>query len=153
MPNTETRPEIMFYHALETDKNAVLFTLLKKSLSLNKRVIIRTIDLESAQNISDDLWQAQADFILPHGLICEPMADKQPVLITYHTENVNQADYIFFLGAVDVTDFTQYERCIVIFDEHSDTIKAHMRQQFKMLKENQQSVNYYQQRQGKWHLS
>jgi len=82
------------------------------------------------------------------------MPDKQPILLTYHQENLNNADYIFFIGQVEIADFSDfadYQRAIVIFDDTSDAIKDHMRQEFKKLKQNKIQVTYYQQRQGKWH--
>lgn len=144
--------EISFYHALETDQENVLFLLLKKSLAQGKKSLIRTPSFEVAQALSEFLWQAQPNFILPHGLICEPDADKQPILISYHPENVNQADYLFFIGSVTIEDLDDFTRIIVIFDDRCPTTKAHMRQEYKRLKAQNMPLAYYQQQQGKWNL-
>lgn len=144
----------MFYHALETHVTGVLFELLKKSLEQSKRILVRTDSFETAEKLSNDLWKFQDNYVLPHGLVCEEMPDKQPILLTYHQENLNNADYIFFIGQVEIADFSDfadYQRAIVIFDDTSDAIKDHMRQEFKKLKQNKIQVTYYQQRQGKWH--
>lgn len=141
---------VMFYHVVETNKVAVLFELLKKSFESRKRCLVHIDTLENAQQISDQLWRAQDDYILPHGIINEAMPDKQPILLTDKLENVNQADYIFFIGKSDIVEFESYKRCVVIFDDYSDDIKIHFRSEYKRLREQGSPLTYYQQVQGKW---
>ena len=144
--------DIMFYHAIETNMIAVLFELLKKSFKDNKRCLVCIDTPENATNISESLWAFQDNFILPHGLITEDMPDKQPILLTHNTDNINNADYIFFIGLIQITDTEHFKRCIVIFDDTSEDIKLHTREQFKLLKKNNVTLKYYQQTNGKWHL-
>ena len=142
----------MFYHALETSAVAVLFELLKKSFQDNKRCLVCVDTLNNADVMSENLWKHQDDFILPHGLITQEMPDKQPILLTNNTENINHADYIFFIGLVQITDIEHFKRCVVIFDDMSETVKDHARNQFTILKNNNITVKYYQQINNKWHL-
>ncbi len=144
--------DVMFYHALETSAVAVLFELLKKSFQDNKRCLVCVDTLDNADVMSENLWKHQDDFILPHGLITQEMPDKQPILLTNNTENINHADYIFFIGLVQITDIEHFKRCVVIFDDMSETVKDHARNQFKILKNNNITVKYYQQINNKWHL-
>ncbi len=137
--------QVMFYHANQTSAVAVLFDLLKKSLKDSKKCLVCCDTLDTANNISEYLWKIQSDFILPHGIITEAMPDKQPVLLTDNTDNINQSNYIFFIGHVLIKDTEFFERSIVIFDNHSDAIKSHMREQFKSLKNNQDVILTYNQ--------
>jgi DNA polymerase III subunit chi len=137
--------QVMFYHANQTSAVVVLFDLLKKSLKNNKKCLVCCDTLENAKGISDDLWIFQSDFILPHGIINEAMPDKQPVLLTDNTDNINQSDYIFFIGHTLIKDTECFERSIVIFDNHSEVIKSYMREQFKALKNNQAVMVTYNQ--------
>lgn len=140
----------MFYHAVETNMYAVLFELLKKSFQSKKRCLVHTHSLEYAAEISQKLWAAQDNYILPHGLVSEKNAVDQPILLTDQLENHNQAEYLFFTGNCDITYSQAYQRHIVIFDDHTDIIKSNMRTQFKSLKAQQIPITYYQQIQGKW---
>lgn len=137
--------QVMFYHANTNSAVAVLFDLLKKSLKNTKKCLVCCDNLDTATHISEYLWKIQSDFIVPHGIITEAMPDKQPVLLTDNTENINQSDYIFFIGHVLIKDTEYFERSIVIFDNHSDAIKSYMREQFKSLKSNPDvTVTYHQ---------
>ena len=142
--------EIMFYHAIETDMRTVLYQLLQKSLAQSKRSLIYVVDLEAAQKLSDFLWAHRKDYIMPHGLVCETLPEHQPILITYRTENLNKADYIFFIGAVNIEIFDQFHRIIALFDDTDDGIKNHFRSEYKRLKNQDNSLKYYQQQNGKW---
>ena len=150
---SDTQKQIMFYHAVETSVIAVLFDLLKKSLQSYKRCLVCVDNLENAKQISENLWQCQSDFILPHGIINEAMPDKQPILLTDNTDNINNADYIFFIGQVAIKNTEHFERSIVIFDNHSEETKSYIREQFKSLKNNANiSLSYYQQKENRWVL-
>lgn len=142
--------KIMFYHATETSVIAVLFELLKKSLQARKRCLVVFDTLENASHISSRLWKFQEDFIMPHGLITEEFPEKQLILLSDNTKNINNSDYIFFIGRMNVTDFNHFERSIVIFDNSCDITKDHIRQEFKQLRLANHEVTYYQQHQNLW---
>jgi DNA polymerase IIIc chi subunit len=142
--------KIMFYHATQTSMIAVLFELLKKSFQNNKKSLVYVDTHQNAAQISDDLWKFTDDFILPHGLITEEMPDKQPILLTHTLNNLNNADYIFFIGQVDISDITDFERYIVIFDDSSEHIKTHVREHYINLKNAGKTALYYKQQDGAW---
>lgn len=142
--------KIMFYHATQTSMVEVLFELLKKSFQNHKKSLVYVDTHQNATKISDDLWKIADDFILPHGLITQEMPDKQPILLTHTLNNLNDADYIFFVGQVDINDAHDFERSIVVFDNSSEIIKSHVREHYINLKKTGKTVLYYKQQNGAW---
>lgn len=147
---SDTNKKIMFYHATETNTVCVLFELLKKSFTSGKRCLVCIDTAENAKVISEKLWALNDDFILPHGLSLEEMPDKQPILLTHTMENLNKADYIFFIGQMKIDDTGNFERHIVIFDDYNMDTKNYMRDVFKRLKSENKTVLYYKQQAGAW---
>jgi DNA polymerase III subunit chi len=142
--------KIMFYHATETNMVGVLFELLKKTFLSHKKCLVCVDTFDNMTQISEKLWALNDDFILPHGLITQIMPDKQPILLTQTTDNLNGADYLFFIGQVTITDTPIFERYIVIFDDNDDDIKNYIRESYVALKKENKNVIYYKQQAGAW---
>ena len=78
----ERMTEILFYHLQRQPLEAVLPTLLEKSLGRGWRAAVQATTAERLAALDDHLWTFTDDSFLPHGTDREPDAADQPVVLT-----------------------------------------------------------------------
>lgn len=135
--------EVWFYHLERTALDQALPELLQKTLQKGWRALVRLIDANRAEAIDSRLWSWRDDAFLPHGLASEPLAERQPILLTTSEENVNNAQALFVLDGAEIGSLDGYERCILLFDGGDPAAVAHAREQWKTLKGDGVAVSYW----------
>lgn len=145
--------EVLFYHLIDLRLDRVLPTLLERSLERGWRVVVQAGSEERVDAIDNHLWTFRDDSFLPHGTYKDNgTAAEQPVLITIHGDNPNQANVRFLIdGASLPPDAGAYQRIVLIFDGADDDAVAAAREHWKTGKSLGFDLTYWQpDEQGRW---
>ena len=143
--------ELLFYHLQNQPLERVLPNLLERSLERGWRVVVQCCSDERVEALDAHLWTFRDDSFLPHGTYKENPAD-QPILITIHNDNPNQANVRFLLDAAPLpAAAAAYDRIVVMFDGRDPDAVAQARQHWKAGKAQGLAVTYWQaDENGRW---
>ena len=144
--------EIWFYHLQRQPLEAVLPTLLERSLERGWRALVRATSDERLAALDDHLWTFSDESFLPHGTDREPDAAEQPVVLTLAERNPNGAAILFLVeGAPVPEDASGYQRLMLLFDGNDEDALAAARAQWKSVKAAGFDATYWQQDpRGRW---
>ncbi len=144
--------EVLFYHLQHQPLEAVLPTLLQKTLERGWRAVVQVTTEERMSALDDHLWTFTDESFLPHGTDREAHAADQPVLITLSGDNPNGASIRFLVEGADLpSDITAYERLAILFNGNDIQALAFARDQWRAVKEGGHDATYWQQdEQGRW---
>ncbi len=144
--------EVLFYHLQHQPLEAVLPTLLQKTLERGWRAVIQVTTEERLSALDDHLWTFTDESFLPHGTDREAHAADQPILITLSGANPNGASIRFLAEGADLPeDIASYERLAILFDGNDLQALAFARDQWRAVKEGSHAATYWQQdERGRW---
>ncbi|HEY8381070.1 MAG TPA: DNA polymerase III subunit chi [Microvirga sp.] len=144
--------EVLFYHLQRQPLEAVLPTLLEKSLERGWRAVVQVASDERLSALDDALWTFSDESFLPHGTDREAHAADQPVLLTTGADNPNAASIRFLIEGADLpADIATYQRMVILFDGTDPHALAIARDQWKAVKEAGHEATYWQQdERGRW---
>ena len=94
--------EILFYHLQRQPLEAVLPSLVERSLARGWQAAIQAASEERLQALDDHLWTYADDSFLPHGTDRDADAATQPVVLTLREGNPNAASIRFLVEGADV---------------------------------------------------
>jgi len=137
--------EVWFYHLERTALDQALPELLEKTLARGWRAVVRTTADERVEHLDGWLWSYRDDSFLAHGTAGEPMAERQPILLTTAGENPNRAQAVFLVDGAAAGALEGVERCIVLFDGHDPEATAEARQRWRAFREAGHPVSYWRQ--------
>jgi DNA polymerase-3 subunit chi len=137
--------EVWFYHLERSTLDQVLPELLEKTLARGWRAIVRTADPDRIEHLDGWLWSYRDNSFLPHGLDDDPLAPRQPILLTAGEENPNGAQALFLIDGAEPGALAAYARCILLFDGRDEAATALARQRWKAFKADGLPVSYWQQ--------
>lgn len=137
--------EVWFYHLERTSLDQALPELLEKTLARNWRALVRSTAAERIEHLDGWLWTYRDDAFLPHGVDGEPMAERQPVLITTRMDNPNQAQALFLIDGAEPGDLTDYARCVLLFDGRDEAALAAARARWRAFKDAGCEISYWRQ--------
>lgn len=140
-----TGPEIWFYHLERWSLDRALPPLLEKTLARGWRAIVRGGVPERLTALDAHLWTFRDDGFLPHGLAGDDNAASHPIVLTGMQENPNKAQALFLVDGAEPGDLTGYERCILVFDGNDSQALEAARAHWKIFKEKDLPVSYWQQ--------
>lgn len=144
-------PEVWFYHLERSGLEAVLPSLLEKSLERGWRVVVRSPSKERVAALDDALWVYRDDSFLPHGKASNPHADEQPILLTDQTDMPNNPQLLILLDRAEPGEVEGLERLILLFDGQDEEAVAEARRRWKTFKDMGCSIAYWQQNErGGW---
>jgi len=141
----DARCEVWFYHLERTALDQALPELLDKTLQKGWRALVRTGDAQRLDHLDGWLWSYRDDSFLPHGLAGEPLADRQPILLTIDADNLNAAQALFLIDGAEASSLDGYERCILMFDGRDEAATAEARARWKTFKAAGHPVSYWRQ--------
>lgn len=141
--------EVWFYHLERTPLERALPDLLEKTLAKGWKALVRTTGQERAESLDQVLWTYRDESFLPHGMAGEPLAERQPVLITIGDENPNGAQALFLLDGAEPGSLETYERCIILLDGRDEAQLSLARGRWKTLKASGLSVSYWKEKEGR----
>lgn len=144
--------EVHFYHLQRQPLEAVLPTLIEKSLGRGWRAVVQATSAERLAALDDHLWTFSDDSFLAHATDKEPDAADQPVVLTLAESNPNRAAIRFFVeGAPLPAEVSGYERLVVVFDGNDEEALAAARAHWKAVKAAGHEATYWQQDpRGRW---
>ena len=137
--------EVWFYHLERSSLDQVLPDLLEKTLARGWRALIRATSSERVEQLDSLLWTFRDDSFLPHGVDGEPLADRQPILVTGRVENPNSASALFLVDGAEAGDLSDFERCVLIFDGGDEAAVRAARESWGRLKKEGRPVTYWRQ--------
>lgn len=137
--------EVWFYHLERSRLEQVLPDLLEKTVARGWRALVRTPAADRIEHLDDWLWAYRDDSFLPHGLAGEPLADRQPVLLTAGADNANGAQALFLIDGAEAGDLAGVERCILIFDGADEAAVGRARGEWTRFKAAGHTVAYWKQ--------
>ncbi len=146
-----TATELWFYHLERAPLDAVLPTLLQRTLERGWRAVVRVGSAERAQALDGHLWTYQDDSFLPHGLAHQPQADDQPILLTTETDRPNKAEALFLVDGAPFPELEAEERleglsrCILLFNGQDAQAVQEARALWKRAKDTGLDLSYWQQ--------
>lgn len=141
--------EILFYHLTESTLEEALPGLVERSLGRGWRVTIQGISQERMDVIDNLLWTCSDVSFLAHGFVDDPAASEQPVLLTLDDQNANNSTVRFLVEGAELEDISAYERLVVMFDGHNQQQLDKARGQWKLFKEGDHQLTYWQQNNDK----
>ena len=143
--------DVWFYHLERTSLDQALPELLEKTLARGWKALVRSTARERVEHLDGWLWSYRDDAFLPHGLADEPMAERQPILITTGMDNPNGADALFLIDGAEAGDVSGYERCVLLFDGRDEAATAAARGRWSGFKQAGAAVSYWRQGEtGAW---
>ncbi|HXX06867.1 MAG TPA: DNA polymerase III subunit chi [Pseudolabrys sp.] len=144
--------EILFYHLQGQKVEAVLPTLLEKSIERGWKVVVQGSSEERMDALDAHLWTYRDDGFLPHGSWREQEAALQPVLLTPNDGNPNAASVRFLIdGAPMPEDPQNYQRIVLLFDGDDEEAVTAARAHWTAAREKGLSATYWQvDGQGRW---
>ena len=137
--------DVWFYHLERTSLDQALPELLEKTLARGWRALVRSTARERVEHLDGWLWSYRDDSFLPHGVDQEPMAEKQPILITTEMSNPNGAHALFLIDGAEAGDVSAYERCVLLFDGRDEAAVAAARGRWSGFKQAGATVSYWRQ--------
>ena len=137
--------EVWFYHLERTALDHALPELLEKTLTRGWRAIVRTTTDDRIEHLDGWLWSFRDDSFLAHGTDGEPMAERQPILLTTRPENRNEAQALFLVDGAEAGPLEGYERCILMFDGRDEAATSEARGRWKAFKAAGHPVSYWRQ--------
>jgi DNA polymerase-3 subunit chi len=144
--------EILFYHLQQQPLEAVLPTLLQKSLERGWRAVVQVTTEERLSALDDHLWTFADESFLPHGTDREAHGADQPILITLGSANPNGASIRFLAEGADLPeDIAAYQRLAILFDGTDVQALAIARDQWRAVKEGgHDATDWQQDERGRW---
>lgn len=138
--------EILFYHLQRQPLEAVLPTLLQKTLERGWKAVVEVPSEERLQSLDDHLWTFSDASFLPHGSDREPDAADQPVVLTTGTGSPNGANVRFLVGGAAIPeDIGGYERIVLMFDGDDEDALARAREDWQKARNAGHAATYWQQ--------
>jgi DNA polymerase-3 subunit chi len=139
------RCEVWFYHLERTALDQALPELLEKTLAKGWKALVRATADERIEHLDGWLWSFRDDSFLAHGAEGEPLADRQPILLTTKLANLNGANALFLIDGAEAGPLDGYERCVLLFDGRNEAATAEARARWKGFKAAGHPVSYWRQ--------
>ena len=137
--------DVWFYHLERTALDQALPELLDKTLARGWKALVRATGAERLEHLDGWLWSYREDSFLPHGLADEPLAARQPVLLTTAQANPNHAEALFLIDGAQPGALDGFERCILLFDGRDADAVTLARERWKTFKAAGHPVSYWKQ--------
>ncbi len=147
---SETGPEIWFYHLERLSLDQVLPELLDRTLQRGWRALVRIADPQRLADIDERLWTWRDESFLAHGRADEPLAARQPIVLTAGMENPNGAQALFIVDGSDLGATEGLARCFIIFDGRDEIALHGARERWKALKGQGADLAYWKQTDEGW---
>lgn len=144
--------EILFYHLQRQPLEAVLPTLLLRSLERGWRAVVQASSPERVRDLDEHLWTFAEESFLPHATDAEADLASEPVVLTAGEANPNGAQVRFLVdGAGLPVDAASYQRLVLLFDGNDEDALAAARRMWSEAKAAGHAATYWQQSEaGRW---
>jgi DNA polymerase III subunit chi len=137
--------EVLFYHLERQPLEAVLPSLLERTLLRGWRAVVQVGAEERLAFLDAHLWTYRDDSFLPHGTKADGHLDLQPIVLTTGEENPNGAGVRFLVDGATVAGFSGYARIVALFDGNDPAAVQAARAQWQTAKAAGCAVTYWKQ--------
>ena len=143
--------EVFFYHLERQPLDAVLPGLIERVVQRGWRAVIEVGDPQRLQPLNELLWTYKPESFLPHGTEADGPTDQQPVLLMEGAGNPNGANVRLLVEGAAPTEFSGYDRVVLLFDGRNQDALAAARKHWKAAKATTCILTYWQQNgDGRW---
>jgi DNA polymerase-3 subunit chi len=142
--------ETWFYHLERSALEPVLVDLLERTLKRGWRAVVRSPDPQRIGQLDDQLWTYRDDSFLPHGRADEPLAERQPILLSTAEAAPNGAQALFLIDGAELGTLAGYERRLYLFDGRDEAQLTLARERWREAKGSEASVSYWRQTERGW---
>jgi DNA polymerase III subunit chi len=149
--------EVWFYHLQRQPLEAVLPTLIERTLARGWKAVIQAATPERLAALDDLLWTSSDESFIPHGTARDGDAELQAVWLTLDTDNPNGAAVRFFVEGADAIaaladpQCAPSERAMILFDGRDEDALNIARMQFRALRDRGLPLSYWKQNDdGRW---
>jgi DNA polymerase-3 subunit chi len=151
MSDAGAAAEVLFYHLERQPLEAVLPTLLERTLDRGWRAVVHVGSQERLEALDTALWTYSEASFLPHGTKKDGFSEQQPVYLTVDDEVPNGAGVKFMVDGAETQVFSGFVRIVYMFDGHDADAKQSARQQWQAAKAAGCAVTYWRQSEaGRW---
>jgi len=123
--------ELFFYHLTTSTLESALPKLLEKSLQVGFRSVVTCQSEAIREMLNQLLWTYDPNSFLPHGSEPDGNVELQPVYLTCHLENPNQANMLAVTDGRTIEDFGNFQRVLDIFEGNNPDAVAQARTRWK----------------------
>lgn len=144
--------EIRFYHLERQSVYDALPPLLNKARQKFDSILVQIADKSDLKPLSDHLWGHNPNNFLAHGLAQTEFEADQPILLTAQNDdtNPNNATCALFLNGTMRDDLAGFDLACIVFDGSDPDALSTARGQWKMLKDQDKTLTYWQQTDKGW---
>lgn len=141
-----------FYHLTRRPLEAVLPTLLEKSLERGWRILVRGVDPQRMVSLDEALWTHAEDAFLPHGLAGGASDAAQPILLGTEAGVPEGRTCLLSVEGADVTaeEAIALERVSILFDGGDGAALEKARAQWRALTKAGVAAQYWSEESGRW---
>jgi len=144
--------DVNFYHLQSDPLNRALPRLLEKVYERQLTALIRGRTEDCLEELDECLWSFNPSSFMPHAFQQEGSeAVNQPILLTLSSnQNLNNAKVLVLVEDAEASDIGDFDRCLYMFDGKDENALAAARTRWKLLKDQDVPVSYYQQTETGW---
>lgn len=146
----ESACQVDFYHLTRTALEEALPALLRRTLSVGQRAVLRCRSATERDHLDKILWESPAVAWLPHGTEKTGFAERQPVWLTVGDDVPNQARFLFRADGAGSDDFSGFERVFDLFDGRDEASVSRARLRWKAAKQAGCKLTYWKQGTKTW---
>lgn len=141
-----------FYHLTRRPLEAVLPTLLEKSLERGWRILVRGTDPRRMAALDEALWTYADDAFLPHGLAGGAFDAAQPILLGMEADLADGRTCLLSVEGAEVTanEVAALERVSILFDGGDGAALDKARAQWHALTKAGVAAQYWSEESGRW---
>ena len=143
--------DVRFYHIERSTLDQVLPSIALKAWQSGKKVMVLVSNKKESSRLNDLLWTFHPNVFLPHGMAEEKHSERQPVLLTDKSDNLNGAEILIMTQGCVLEDINDFTMVCEILDGKVENHVMEARTRWKTYKEAGHELTYWQQDEnGKW---
>lgn len=143
--------EVLFYHLERQTLEAVLPSLLEKTLERGWKAVVQAGSEERLAALDQALWTYKEDSFLAHGTKKDGFSERQPIYLTTGEETPNGAGVRFLVDGATAADLSGLVRAVYMFDGNDAEAKARAREHWQAARAAGHTVTYWRQSsEGRW---
>jgi DNA polymerase III subunit chi len=142
--------EIGFYHLLATPLERALPRLLERARAQGYRIVLRAALAERVEHLNALLWTYDDASFLAHGSARDGDAVAQPIWLTEHDDNPNDAAMLVLVDGVEAADLSAFARCADLFDGNDESAVEAARERWRRAAAAGHTLTYWQQTATGW---
>src|SRR2546430_10500736 len=108
--------EMGFDHLLSTRLDRAFRRVLERACAQGHRIVIRAASSERVEHLNALLWTYDDTSFLPHGSARDGNPASQPIWLSDHAENPNEASMLVLIDGLAAEDLASFARCVDLFD-------------------------------------